>query len=41
MLLAAGVVVAIVLGARSPAPLATDNTSSAVGSAIVQRRDLI
>jgi hypothetical protein len=41
LLLAAGVVVAIVFGTPSPSPRATGNTGNAAGAAIVQRRDLV
>jgi len=41
LLLAAGVVVAIVLTNRSPSPAAAGNASGATGSATVQRRNLI
>jgi hypothetical protein len=40
-LLPVAVVVAIVLGTRSPSPSAADNASSVVGAATVQRRDLV
>ncbi len=41
LLLAAGVVVAIVIGTRSPSPRAAGNPIGAGGAAIVQRRDLV
>lgn len=41
VLLAAGIVVAILLGTRSGPPRANENTGAAVGAATVQRRDLV
>ena len=41
ILLAAGVVVAIVLATRTPSPSIAGNASSAAGAAIVRRRDLV
>lgn len=41
LLAAAGIVVAILLGASSPSPKATENTGSVTGAATVQRRNLV